>query len=310
MKTKLTLMLSLLVAALSFSAFSAQPLTKAQWTAQIGACASNVETFKKVLAQVPKTEQAQFVQKVIRAATRKPVSPEEKAKDLTAISIAALSTVRGDVKYASMAEVFAEIPVEYQPVLVDSLSKRFSQKVNGMANSTYSKIVEKAIDTCAVRNAETDEPSVRDMFVVLCFMWGTDSYNLDPEWVNFLTDQLGDSRVAGLVKSWLPAATQGNFSAPLAAADVEAAISLPSAVGRDGNARGDQTVLGVLADLNASANINQAVGGDVPFTPPFQPSNPSVRSDSSNIGAKFDYGESGWHTGLLLSGYQNQGTSI
>ena len=65
---------ALILCAIPFAA-SAE-LSKAEWQAKVGECASNPSAMKATIAQIPASEQAEFVANVNKAIAEKPGSKE------------------------------------------------------------------------------------------------------------------------------------------------------------------------------------------------------------------------------------------
>ena len=194
-------------------------LTRAQWLKKIGDSVTQESVLRSTLPQVAMEERVEFAQRLLKAATRLPVSPEEKAAALIRISVSCIAGVTGEVKYKVIAEVFAGVPVEYLPVVTEELAKRFNQEYNKLSDEQYETIACAALKAAISRNAQTNEPSVRNTFVILAFLRGAKSPELEKKLLALLPDQ----RMRDLAGSWLPAAfKERKYDALLAAADVDA----------------------------------------------------------------------------------------
>ena len=109
---KLKKMIAVCALALCAVPFAASAeLSKAEWQAKVGDCANNPSAMKATIAQIPASEQAEFVGKVNEAIGKKPGSAESKAADFYAVNKAAVSGASD--KSSVLAEVFATVPVEY-----------------------------------------------------------------------------------------------------------------------------------------------------------------------------------------------------
>lgn len=265
----------------SVSAEEAAGLTRAQWLKKIGACVTQEAVLRETLAQVLPEERVEFTQRVMKAVRRMPKSPAEKAAIFVRTAVACIASAKGDLRYKVIAEVFAGTPVEYLPFLMEELSKRFNQEYNGLSNEAYKTIASEVIKAAVARNAQTEEPSVRNTFVLLAFLRGAK----DPSLEATLLGLLPDARMRSLVQSWLgPALNNRNYEGLLAAADVEQTglpdeargLSLAPGDGvilpqlRPGSARGSLSLVGhsqlerLLADL-VSDSEQAAFFGNVGF---------------------------------------------
>jgi hypothetical protein len=219
------LLLVALFAAGAVWAAETTALTRAQWLKKIGESVTQESVLRETVLQVSPEERVEFTQRVLKAVTRLPVSPDEKAAAFVRAAVACIAGATGEVKYKVIAEVFAGVPVEFLPLVTEELAKRFDQEYNKLTDAQYEVIAVAAVSAAVIRNAQTDEPSVRNTFVILAFLRGAKSPELEAK----LLALLPDDRMRGLVASWLPAALKDrNYDGLLAAADVEA-LALSSA---------------------------------------------------------------------------------
>jgi len=168
-------------------------------------------------AQIPDSDKVEFVERIMKAVSRMPVEPEKKAATFVNVAVDCIQGARGDIRYDVIAEVFATVPVVFLPVVTEELSKRFNQEFNKLSDEDYEKIATSVMRIAAERNTRTADPAVRDTFVALAFLRGTDNTALEAK----LLELIGDERTERLVAGWLPAALNGDYAALLAAADVE-----------------------------------------------------------------------------------------
>lgn len=224
---RLRIRLLLIATMVSFGSLSvlaedagAATLTRVQWLKKIGACVTDDALLRTTLAQVLPDERVEFTRRVLKAVRRLPVSPEEKAAVFVRASVACIASASGEMRYKVIAEVFADIPVEFLPTVTEELAKRFDQEYNHLSDADYEKIAAAAIAVAVARNVQTDEPSVRNTFVMLAFLRG--AKNRD-SLQTVLMGLMPDERMRSLVATWLgPALTQNNYDGLLAAANVEA----------------------------------------------------------------------------------------
>jgi len=264
-------------------------LTRSQWLKKIGSSVMSVEVMRETLAQVEPGERVEFTQRVLKAVTRLPVGPDEKAAAFVRTAVACIAGVTGDLKYKVIAEVFAGVPVEFLPVVTEELAKRFDQEYNHLSDEMYEKIATEAVKVAVERNAKTDEPSVRNTFVILAFLRGTKVPGLQDK----LLALLPDDRMRKLAASWLPDALNNrNYDAMLAAADVEA---LPFSNEGILYLMGPGALDRLLYELNSGASLSRGI--DVSLT--------TLPSSMINRTGTGDFG-----INRLPRGYQNQGTNI
>ena len=91
-------------------AFAAQDkvaLSRTQWLTKIGVSVSNESVLRETLGQVADDDKIEFTQRLLKAVTRMPVRPEEKAAAFVRASVATIKSVNGELKYKVIAEVFA-----------------------------------------------------------------------------------------------------------------------------------------------------------------------------------------------------------
>jgi len=252
-------------------------LTRAQWLKKVGASVSSDAVLRETMTSLAPADKAEFAQRVIKAATRLPVGPDEKSAALVKSAVACIAGATGEVKQQVIAEVFAGVPVEFLPVVTEELAKRFDQAYNKLSNEQYEKIATDALAASVKRNAETDAPSVRNAFTILAFARGAQ----DPALQNKLIAQLPDERMRNLAASWLPPALkEKKYDALLAAADVDDVDIRSEVLLR---LVGHSNLDRLLADLSANLGVK-----------------PSERVDETGTNQVQFYPQ----------GYQNQGTSV
>lgn len=194
-------------------------LTRAQWLEQVGACVTDAAVMRKTVLQVLPDERVEFTQRILKAVKRLPINPAEKAPVFLQTSVACIAGATGDTRFKVIAEVFADVPVEFLPVLTEALAKRFDQTYNNLSDEQYEHIASEVVKIALVRNVQTDEPSVRNTFVILAFLRGSKNPKLRDVLLAFLSKDRGRS----LAISWIdPALKSGDYEGLLAAADVEA----------------------------------------------------------------------------------------
>ncbi|MFO7937606.1 MAG: hypothetical protein R6V06_08380 [Kiritimatiellia bacterium] len=192
-------------------------LKRSQWLKKIGTSIMEERVLKETFAQVPDSDKIEFVQRAMKAVSRMPVDPEKRAANFVNVAVACIQGAKGDLRFDVIAEVFATVPVTFLPVVTEELSKRFDQNFNKLSEEAYEKIAASVVERAAKRNAMTEDTAVRDTFVVLAFLRGTNNADLETN----LLARFSDDRTKRLVAGWLPAALNSDYDALLAAADVQ-----------------------------------------------------------------------------------------
>ncbi|MDD4441912.1 MAG: hypothetical protein PHX41_08460 [Kiritimatiellae bacterium] len=290
-------------------------LTRAQWLKKVGASVSSDAVLRETMTSLAPADKAEFAQRVIKAATRLPVGPDEKSAALVKSAVACIAGATGEVKQQVIAEVFAGVPVEFLPVVTEELAKRFDQAYNKLSNEQYEKIATDALAASVKRNAETDAPSVRNAFTILAFARGAQ----DPALQNKLIAQLPDERMRNLAASWLPPALkEKKYDALLAAADVDDVDIRSEVLLR---LVGHSNLDRLLADLNANLGVKPVEWVDetgtntvettwIPLSQVRAVGGFTVGGGSSMglLDHTPNYGIN--RVPLYPQGYQNQGTSV
>ena len=338
-----------MVSAGSLFAADGQTLTRDQWMKQIGNAAKSGEALTQTLAQVSPEDRVEFTQMALKAVSRMPVSNEEKGAAFVRTAVACISGKQGDNKKNVIAEVFADVPVEYLPLVTSELAKRFDQELNQMSDEDYAKLASDTLEVCAKRNQSTDDPAVRDSFAALAFIRGAKNKE---DLTKQLLAKMPDERTRKLAAEWIPAAVEKNdYSALTAAADVDTAVKpeqtsskgSSSESGEKGeggsenakadatipSALGSQTLNGILADMNAAQNAKDsgssesdpdspkldttlADAGDTGDSGLFEFSDSGANFDTSSMGAGMPRvpAQTTVTQETIIRGYQNQIISI
>ena len=192
-------------------------LTRSQWLKKIGPSVMDESVLKETLTQVSDSDKVEFVQRLMTAVSRMPVEPEKKAATFVNAAVACIQGAKDETRYDVIAEVFATVPISFLPIVTEELSRRFNQEFNKLSDEAYENIAKSVMKVAEERNARTEDPAVRDTFVALAFLRGTDNTTLEAK----LLELIGDERTRRLVAGWLPAAMNGDYDALLAAADVD-----------------------------------------------------------------------------------------
>ena len=261
-------------------------LTQAQWSKRIGESAKNSADLTRNLKQVPQSDRVDFTRRTLKAVSKLPLGPKAKTARYTESTILCVAGAQGDTWYGVIAEGVALASVADLPVLVKEVSDRIDPKKHNMSAEQYKAVAEKGVDACIARNASADDSRVRNTFAILLFTQSvSDSSGLQES----LVSKLPDDRSRELATVWLADAARGDYTAILAAADVQVASPKP-AIGFEGRAELDR-LLSYLGMMDSA--FDAIVAANV------------TGSSLSTIDILIDAGFQ--QTPL---GYQNQGTRI
>ncbi len=241
-------------------------LTRSQWLKRIGDAAKSPDVAKEVMRQVVAGEKIEFTQRLLKAITRMPLSPEEKLASLIQASVACIAStpLTNDDRYKVIAEVIAVVPVEYMPGLIGSLAKRFNPKLNKVTPEQYKVMADTTVKLAIQRNKQTDDPAVRNTFAILLFLIATTPEET-PGLQALLMANLPDDRSRDLAKNWIDEALKGNYEPMLTAADAAIRVEPPaSEVQRVGASQIEQLLVdigGLTGSFAAAANRNTSDSG-------------------------------------------------
>jgi len=202
-------------------------LTRSQWLKKIGDAAKDANIAKEVMKQVVAGEKVEFTQRLLKAITRMPLSPEEKLASIIQASIACIGStpLPNDERYKVIAEVIAVTPVEYLPGLIGALSKRFSLKLNNVAPEQFKIMADTTIKLAIERNKITEDAAVRNTFAILLFLAATTPAET-PDLQALLMASLPENQ-REMAKNWIDEALKGNYEPMLAAADAGSPVTPP-----------------------------------------------------------------------------------
>lgn len=178
-------------------------LSKAEWQAKIGECASDPAAMKATIAQIPASEQAEFLGKVNEAIAKKPGSDESKAADFYAVNKAAVSGAKGSPSV--LAEVFATVPVEYLTDINERFATElFSRNANPekpVSDADFVQLSTNTLSTINERCESSENAGVRQTFAALMFLRasGGSPAGLADTFVSNMTD----AQAKESAKSWI-----------------------------------------------------------------------------------------------------------
>ena len=202
-------------------------MTRDQYFKKVGECAMDKTVLATTLEQVEMRDCVEFTRRTLKAVTRMPVSPEVKAVRYVETSILCVNRAQGDedVQLKVVAETIALSPVADLPGLVKELAKRFDPKANNLTAEKYKEFAEKGIRVCVARNAEVDDTKVRNTFAVLLFTRAAPDV---PGLQDALLAELPDDSGRRLATAWLAAAADDDYTAILAAAEIQTTPPMPA----------------------------------------------------------------------------------
>ncbi len=266
-------------------------LKRSDWLRKIGPSVEQESVLSETLAQLSPEDRVEFTGRLLKAIARMPVSPDAKAAAFVKAAVACIRDTSGELKNRVIAEVFAVVPVEFLPTVTDELAKRFNQEHNKLSDADYEAIAIAAVTAAVARNALTDEPSVRNAFVLAAFLRGAKNREaLEPK----LLALLPDARMRELVASWLKPAIEGNYEALLAAAAAEdLGVSNEIVIKLLGNATIDR----LLAQMGMANALRDVVDAGFEMSP-----------SAGGSSVPVDFGIN--RLPRRPSGYQNQSKSI
>lgn len=202
-----------------------KPLTRDQYFKKVGESAMDKAVLKATLDQVELGDCVEFSKRTLKAVTRMPLGAEEKMARYAESAILCIDRPKDeDVQLGVVAETIALAPVASLPGLVKELSGRFNPKTNNLTTEKYRQFAEKGVKACAARNAQVDDTKVRNTFAVLLFTRAAPEV---PELQAALVAQLPESN-RNKAATWLAAAANDDYTAILAAAEVQTTPPMPA----------------------------------------------------------------------------------
>jgi hypothetical protein len=271
---------------------AAATLTRSQWLKEVGKVAKEPKAIRDVMVQVAEGEKCEFTQRVLKAITRMPLSPEEKQDLLISAAIECIRSARikNDERYKVIAEIIAVTPVEFLPGMVSVLAKRFDPKLNKLTDEQFKEMADRTVKLAVERNKATDDPTVRNTFAMLLFLQAT-TQPLTDDLQTLLLSRLPDDASRELAKGYIAEALKGNYEPLLTASGTTVrVIPPPSAVARVGVSQLEQLLVdvggltGSLADRTRNYGDTSTYSGmnvfgpsdvgiqTVPITAPTSPS--------------------------------------
>ncbi|MBO7683235.1 MAG: hypothetical protein J6T51_00740 [Kiritimatiellae bacterium] len=253
------------VAALSAGIVLAQETTLVAAREKIVESIANPATMTATISQLSAEDQRQFLADVNAAIGSMPGSQEELAASYLNVCRAALKGAKKGNLATLIAEVFATVPVQYLPVVCESLgSDMLNRAANPSATYTDEEYLTIATNVMAKVNervAAEDASGVRSGFAALAFIRGSNSEG--GEIVSALTAALPESVREAASKEWFPAALASgdakSYDPMLVAGSADAPAELDAILL---NVTGPQNHDVLLADLSGANNDPSAAAKD------------------------------------------------
>jgi len=217
------------------------------WKGKVGESARDKAVLDATLKQVDQKDCLEFTQKTLRAVTRLALGPEEKSARYIETSLLCVAHAAGDVKYSVIAETIALAPVAYLPALVKEMAPRFNPEANNLTAAQYREVAEKGVKACIDRNRSAGDTMVRNTFAILLF--ARSNAALQETLLALL-----DERSRGPVATWLADAARDDYTAILAAAEVDIVPPAPAV-----NMLGYPQVSRLLGYLNMTDSAFEAL---------------------------------------------------
>ena len=198
------------------TAKEAATLTRAQWLKQVGASVSDVKVLRSTIAQVQPKERVEFTQRVLKAVKALQVSPDEKAVAYVNSAMACIIGSDGDAQV--IAEVFANVPVEYLPMVTNAYAEYMARRSKHLSETNYVSVVQAVTQAVVDRTAKVEDPSVRNTFAIAAMLNKAGGAALNETLVGLIPAE----QTRGIVNSLLSTiTTTGTYNGLLTAANVE-----------------------------------------------------------------------------------------
>ena len=206
MQTKKVLMA--VVAMVSAGVTLADGMTIVEARKQIVAAIADPAVMTSTISQLSAEDQKQYLADVVAAVGKMPGSQEEAATAYLNVCRAALKGSQKGNLATLIAEVFATVPVEYLPVVSESLGgdmlNRATNPANTYTDDQYISIATNVMQKVNERLASEDAADVRSAFAALTFIRGSNSQS--PAIVAAMTAALPESAQKPASEEWFPAA--------------------------------------------------------------------------------------------------------
>lgn len=243
-------------AAMAAGLVCAQGLTLVAAREKIVESIADPATMTATVSQLSADDQRQYLADVNAAISGMPGSQEEIAASYVNACRAALKGAQKGNLATMIAEVFATVPIEYLPVVSESLSKdMLNRAANPSTTYTDDEFLAIATNVMAKVNARVaaeDNGDVRSGFAALTFIRGSNDAN--DTVMAAMTASLPESAREPASKDWFPAAlAQGDaksYDPMLVAGNAEELTALDTLLLRVAGAQNHDALLADLAGAN------------------------------------------------------------
>ncbi|MBR2838275.1 MAG: hypothetical protein IKE55_05815 [Kiritimatiellae bacterium] len=279
-------------AALAAGLVCAQGLTLVAAREKIVESIANPATMTATVSQLSAEDQKQYLADVNAAIGNMPGSQEEIAASYVNACRAALKGSQKGNLATMIAEVFATVPVEYLPVVSESLGadmlNRAANPSTTYTDDEYLAIATNVMAKVNARVASEDGADVRSGFAALAFIRGSNDAN--DAIVSALTASLPESAREPASKDWFPAAlAQGDaksYDPMLVAADADELTELDTLLLRVAGAQNHEALLADLTGANTDPSEPNAINHNPIVDAIYNPMNQSL--PNLGTGAPFD----------------------
>jgi hypothetical protein len=135
--------------------------------ARIGAAALDPGKIPGFVRAMPPADTAAFVKRVVVAASRLPVAPQERVKRIADVLGQALETVPADAQPAVIANGLAAIPYSMLPAAVDLLVPRVAKITGSMDDAAYGALLVKTVAAVDGLQLSRDDKSIVMTFAIV-----------------------------------------------------------------------------------------------------------------------------------------------
>lgn len=151
-----------------------QGASLAEARSKIGEAIENPAILTSTIRQLPEADQKSFVAAVNEAIEKMPDSPGTKAETFLKANRAALKGAKNGNLATLLAEVFATVPPEVLPTIVEnfssSLFNRASDASVTFTDEQFTSVAEKTMEKIVARNESADDAAVRDTLASVMFI--------------------------------------------------------------------------------------------------------------------------------------------
>ena len=185
------------------------------------------QVMRAIMKHLSAEDQKQFLADVNKAIADLPASLEERSAKFLAVNTEALAGAEKGNVSDLIAEMFATVPPEHLPVLVEQFGKgalsRSSASGEGYSDADFQRMAESLMKKVVTRTAETDNGSPRSALAIVMLVMASNGSPADLS--DKLIDMLQTEEARDLARSeWIPNALgldnrQKSYESIMASAD-------------------------------------------------------------------------------------------